>query len=101
MADRLDLQAKFEEILGSRNVYFQPPSSIKMQYPAVIYSFKKLDTRHANNQGYMRMPCYDAILIDKDPDSEFVAKILQLPYCQFDRVYEADNLNHFAFTLYH
>ena len=101
MADRLDLQAIFEEILGSRNVYFQPPSSVKMNYPAIRFSLKKLDTRHANNQAYLRLPCYEVTLIDKNPDSEFVAKILQLPYCQFDRPYTADNLNHFVFTLYH
>lgn len=100
MADRLDLQAIFEEILGSRNVYFQPPSSVKMNYPAIRFSFKQLDTLHANNKAYKRLPCYEAILIDKNPDSEFVAKIMQLPYCQLDRSYTADNLNHFAFTLY-
>ena len=34
MASRLELQSKFEELLGSRNVYYQPPESIKMSYTA-------------------------------------------------------------------
>jgi hypothetical protein len=29
-----------------------------------------------------------------------VDDILALPYCQFDRSYVSDNLNHFVFTLY-
>ena len=40
MASRLELQDTLETILESRNVYFNPPESIKMNYPAIIY---KLD----------------------------------------------------------
>ena len=42
MADRLDLQGLLEELLESRNVYYKPPESIKMQYPAIRYSKKKI-----------------------------------------------------------
>lgn len=101
MANRLDLQAIFEEILGSRNVYFQPPSSLLMRYPAIRYTFKKFNTRYANNKRYKEMRCYDVILIDEDPESEFVEAIRQLPYCELDRFYTSDNLNHWVFTLYH
>ena len=37
MGTRIELQLKLEEILGSRHVYFQPPASIKMTYPAIVY----------------------------------------------------------------
>lgn len=100
MPSRIDLQNTFEEILGSRNVYFQPPASVKMQYPAIVYSRKNIDSSFANDGLYVYTPCYEVILIDKNPDSEYLEKILYLPYCQFDRHYEADNLNHDVFTIY-
>ena len=101
MASRLELQSKFEGVLGSRNVYFQPPSSVRMQYPAIVYSRKDIEGRFANDKIYRKLPCYEAILIDKNPDSEFIDKILDLPYCSFDRHYEADNLNHDVFTIFY
>lgn len=100
MASRLNLHKKFEEILGSKSVYFQPPASVKMQYPAIVYKRKDVDTRFANGGVYGMTPVYEVILIDKNPDSSFVEAILRLPYCSFDRHYESDNLNHDAFTIY-
>lgn len=100
MSSRLDLQAELEKILGSRNVYFQPPSSVQMQYPAIVYSRKDIEKRSANDGSYRKLPSYEVILVDKNPDSRFVEMILDLPYCSFDRHYESDNLNHDVFTLY-
>lgn len=101
MPSRLDLQSEFEKILGSRNVYFQPPASVQMKYPAIVYSRKDFDSTFANNRVYLQKPCYEVILIDKNPDSAFVEQISQLQYCSFDRHYEKDNLNHDVFTLYY
>lgn len=100
MASRLNLQTKLEEILGSRNVYYQPPASVKMKYPAIVYRRKNIETRFANNVVYMQSSSYEVVLIDKNPDSEFVDKILRLPYCSYDRHYTSDNLNHDVFTIY-
>lgn len=101
MPSRLNLQTELETILGSRNVYFQPPSSVRMQYPAIVYSRKDIEKRSANDGAYRKLQSYEVILIDKNPDSKFVDKILDLPYCSFDRHYESDNLNHDVFTLYY
>lgn len=100
MPSRLELQTTLEKILSSRNVYFQPPSSVRMQYPAIVYSRKDIEKRSADDCAYRKLPSYEVILIDKNPDSQFIEKILDLPYCSFDRHYESDNLNHDAFTLY-
>ena len=100
MSSRLDLQTILEGILGSRNVYFQPPSSVRMQYPAIVYARKDVEKRSADDMAYRKLPSYELVLIDKNPDSEFVDKLLDLPYCSFDRHYESDNLNHDVFTLY-
>lgn len=101
MSNRLDLQAKFEYILGSRNVYFQPPASLLMQYPAIRYELKEFKNKSANNSAtYMVSPGYDGILIMREPDTEYLQKLLQIPYCKFDRYYRADNLHHYKFTIY-
>ena len=100
MASRLDLQAKLEELLGSRNVYHQPPESLKMAYPAIKYSRKNFDIKKANNAVYSKSPCYEIIVIDKKSDNPVIDELLNLPYCTFDRSYKADNLYHDVFTLY-
>lgn len=100
MASRLDLQNLLEELLGSRNVYFQPPASVSMRYPAIVYSRDDIENRHANNGVYSQTTAYSVIVIDEDPESEYVEKVSKLPMCAFDRHYVADNLNHDVFTLY-
>lgn len=101
MAGRLELQSKLEELLGSRNVYYQPPESKKMEYPAIIYSKKDIRSRYANDATYLNNKCYELIVIDKLPDNKVIDKLLELPYCSFDRHYTADNLNHDVFTIYY
>ena len=101
MANRPDLQTLFETILKSRNVYFQPPENLRMNYPAIVYSYKNIDKLHANNEAYQLFTAYEVTLIDKNPDTEFLTMIMALRYCSFDRFYRADNLNHWVFTLYY
>lgn len=100
MASRLTLHEIFCEILGTRNVYFQPPPSVQLQYPAIVYRRRVIDNRHANNNVYMQSPAYEATVIDFDPDSPYVEALSKLPYSAFDRHYEADNLNHDVFIIY-
>ena len=101
MASRPNLQTVLEDILGSRNVYYQPPESIKMQYPAIVYSRSEVANKHANNSVYMQSFFYELTIIDKNPDSEIVEKVSKLPKCRFNRHYVSDNLNHDVFTLYY
>ena len=100
MENRPDLQAKFEKILGSRNVYYQPPESVKLNYPAIIYSRKELRNTFANDDVYLQLPCYEVIVIDPDPDSKIVSAISRMIGVRFDRHYTADGLNHDVFTLF-
>lgn len=94
------MQAKLEEVLGSRNVYYKPPESLKMEYPAIRYSKSDIQSRFANNGAYSMMDCYEIIVIDKKPDNGAISELLKLPYCRFSRHYKADNLNHDVLTLY-
>lgn len=101
MNNRLKLHELLCEALGSRHVYFQPPESVRMQYPAIVYSRNNIDNEHANDGVYMQSPSYNVTVIDKNPDSDIVDKISRLPMCRFDRHYAADNLNHDTFTIYY
>lgn len=101
MSNRLELHEILCEVLGSRNVYFQPPESVKMNYPAIVYSINNIDNTFADDDVYMQYYSYKVIVIDKDPDSEIVKKVSKLPRCTFDRPYTSDNLNHDVFTLYY
>lgn len=101
MADRLDLHALLVDILGSRNVYYNPPESVKMQYDAIRYSRKRIENTHANNLVYKQDNCYELIAIYRDPDSELPYKLSRLPRCSHDRQYKSDNLIHDVFTIYY
>ena len=99
-AKRLELHEVLCDILGSRNVYFQPPESIKMSYPAIRYARDRFANEHANNNVYLQHVSYQITVIEKDPDGSIAAKIANLPNCRSDRSYTADNLNHDVFILY-
>ena len=101
MESRLKLQAKLENLLGSKNVYFQPPASVKLAYDAIIYSRKDIENIFADNLVYKQDRSYEVIAIYEDPDSDLPIKISRLPKCSLDRHYVADNLNHDVFTLYY
>lgn len=101
MADRLDLQGLLEELLESRNVYYQPPESVKMQYPAIRYSKKNIQSVYANNSKYLMRDCYELIVISRNPDDPVIKRLLALPYCSYDRQYIADNLYHDVLTIYY
>ena len=86
MDKRQTLQSELEAILGSRNVYYQPPANLKMQYPAIRYKKQTL---------------YEVIVIDQMPDNPAIDKILEMPYSEYDRWYSSDGLNHDVISLYY
>lgn len=100
MAPRLQLQTLLEEILGSRNVYFQPPATLQMAYPCIVYHRDTSDTQFAGNIPYRYTKRYQVTVIDRDPDSEIPNKVKELPMCTFNRFFAANNLNHDVFNLY-
>lgn len=106
MANRLDLHETLCKVIditesdGDRHVYYRPPESIKMKYPAIVYNRDNIDLKYANNGVYKKVPSYSVILIDKNPESEYVDKLLEIPYCSYGTEYVSSNLNHFTFKIY-
>lgn len=101
MDNRLEFHEILADILGSRNVYFQPPESLKLEYPAIIYSRNNIENRFADDDVYLQNHRYQVIVVDKDPDSIFVDAVSKLPTARFDRHYTSDNLNHDVFTVFY
>lgn len=100
MGTRIQLQSKLEELLGSKNVYYQSPPSTGMKYPSILYSKGGIITKKANNSTYSMNTRYEIIVIDRRPDHPVIKKLLELPYCSYDRQYKTDNLYHDSLTLY-
>lgn len=98
---RETLQALLEAVLGSRNVYFQPPESLKLKYPCIVYELSGIRPLHADNQEYVAYKRYSITYINEDPDSLTVDELEVLPFCTLDRTFKADNLNHYVFTIFY
>ena len=99
---RHELHAKLEAILGSSNVYYRPPESIKLNYPCIIYSLRSGDALFANNMPYRFTRCYDLTFIRKEADSDLTDEIAcGFPYIRMDRSFTSDNLIHDNFVLYY
>lgn len=102
MAERLTLHEELCELLGSRNVYFQTPESVKMKYDAIRYWLGGKDLKRANDRIYRNVNQYDGVVITRNPDTTIPDAILEhFEMCSFGIPYTADNLNHYPFTLYY
>ena len=102
MNNRLQLQTLLESLIGSRNVYFQPPESLKLKYPCIIYTRRSDEkTLYANNTPYQHYDVYNLTVVDKNPDSDLFDKVAYLPMCSCTRRYIANNLNHGVFRIYY
>lgn len=97
---RSDLHAILVDILGSSNVYFQPPPTVKLNYPCIIYELENMAIQHANNNPYRHLKRYSVTAVDQNPDSEIADKLAYLPTVQFSRAYGADYLHHTTYRLY-
>ena len=97
---REDLKKALRTILGSKEVYFQPPESIKLTYPCIIYELGDYNSIHADNGKHHINDQYSITLITKQPDETISKEILKLPMCGFNRVFINDGLYHYVFIIY-
>lgn len=98
--DRLQLQSLLESLLETPNVYFQPPATVKMVYPCIVYQRDNADTKFADNEPYRHTKRYQVTVIDRNPDSLIPDRVAALPLCTHTRFFTAENLNHDVFSLY-
>lgn len=100
MEKRLQLQSELEKICD--NVYFQPPESIKLKYPCIVYHLQYVVGKDADDMLYNYHKGYSVTYIDKNPDNTILEDMFQrFKYCRFERYFTVDNLNHYLFVLYY
>lgn len=95
---RSELSAILHEFCS--NVYFQPPSNLKLSFPCIIYKLDSFDDRAADNRDYLTMDEYSITYVTRDPDDPNIRAIKQLPYCSMTNNTTADNLRHYYYRLY-
>lgn len=99
---RAELDDKLQEILGSGHVYFDPPESVKLSYPCIVYERSAGDTDFANNTPYRFQMRYSLTVISRDADNPILSKLsMSLPSIVFDRHFVTDGLHHDVFSLYY
>lgn len=99
MKTRLDLH---DRLLGvCNNVYFQPPATVKLKYPCIVYHKNGHYDRDADNDLYKRSSRYKLTVIDADPDSEISEEISKWKYCSWNNSFCSDGLNHDVYILYY
>lgn len=98
---RRELHAKLVEILGSNNVYYQPPESIKLKYPCIVYFRSTIPTKRADNRMYKADFTYTITLIGTEPQNPTILKLLMVfDNIKQDRTFITNGLYHDVFTLY-
>lgn len=98
---RLDFQKFLETLKGDRNVYFQPPSTVLMKFPAIRYNLADINDLSADNIDYKQHDVYMVTYITDDPDDVMIRTLAKLPYSKLDRWYAANNLNHYVYTIFY
>lgn len=98
---RVELQKILEDILGSKEVYFEPPANYKRTYPCIQYSRQSALSTYADNSVWLREQRYMITLISTDPDNPCLDKMNELVKCLYDRHYVAENLHHDVYNLYY
>ena len=102
MGQRLDFSAELRSVLGSDNVYFNPPESVKLKYPCIIYELDSMIHLNANDRKYHHYKAYSVMVIDTDPDSTIYLDLLDhFQTSSFKNAYPAENLSHFVLLIYY
>ena len=100
MAQRFEFHNKLVEALGSRNVYFQPPESVQLTYPCIVYERSRADSKFGDNANWMYTPRYSVTLISRNPDEPVLDALAAMPMSTFERHFVAHNLHHDVFNIY-
>lgn len=101
MSKRLELHEILCDAVGSRHVYYQPPESIKLEYPCIVYYKDAREYDYADDIKYRTLQSYTLTIIDKRPDTPIADKLDELKYCSFQRNYRVDNLYHEVYQIFY
>ena len=72
MASWSDLRTELIQITGIKNVYYQPPSNVKMSYPCIRFKLESVDEMYASNRLYRTMVKYQIIYITNKVNDDII-----------------------------
>lgn len=98
---RLELHEKLCQYVPNRQVYYNPPESIKMSYPCIVYNRDSISKIPADDIGYLKHSIYSITVIDFVSDSPIVDSLLDVPFVSFSSSFVSDNLYHTNLRLYY
>ena len=99
---REEFGRKLAVIPGVVKCYFQPPESVKLKYPCIVYQRDNAQTEYADDAPYTFRWRYSVMVIDPNPDSAIPDFLKDhFMYCDFERAFPANNLNHYVFNIYY
>lgn len=100
MGSRLKLHEELKSVLGSNNVYFNPPKLLK--YPCIVYKFIKPETQNADDHTYISHDRYSITIIDTNLDSTIYKDLINhFHHVFYDNHIVIDNLRHDYLTIYY
>lgn len=100
-SQRIRLHHILSELLGdSKKVYFQPPESVRLSYPVIVYHRDDIRVRHADDLVYKLDERFQITYIDRNPESDIPLKLARMPRTKFNRAFISDGLYHNVFTTY-
>lgn len=93
------LSSIMEECGEEPHLYFQPPESVKLEYPCMIYRLRTMTSRKADDKPYYKTIGFDITYVTRSPNSSVPSRMLSEQYMNFDRYYTSENLHHYAYTI--
>lgn len=100
MGNRPTLQAELRTL--APKAWREEPSMPHMSYPCFVYRPSKPRVIRADNRAWLIHDCWNVIYISQEENAEIVRQMLEkFPHCEFDRLYEDDQLYHYSFTLFY
>lgn len=104
----MEKQLKWEQIRDilfhiCDTVYYDPPTSIQMQYPCFRFTMNNTDSKYADNIHYINTKRWALTYITRDVEEidMVIKKVLDaFKYCTHETTFKSDNLNNVVFNLY-
>ena len=99
--DRRMLLGQEFRALGIKNAYFQPPKTVMLRYPCVIYRLDNIDKTNADDKAYVTTNRYLVTYVTEDPDDEMIFELIKhFQMISWSGSFTSDNLNHYNYNLY-
>jgi len=98
---RNDMQTYLTNLIPERvRVYFQPPASVQLTYPCLIFKRKPSRVSRADNKAYRVNDLYEVTVLTLDVDEPLFDILVTTPKTTHTKTYTRDRVYHHVFDIY-